>query len=74
MRKDMKRIELPSLPLETSDFTALRETGQVYVDKTALVCELASQRRMFLFSRPLVETFQIYQGQQIFQRVLRSHC
>lgn len=32
----------PSLPLGESDFARLRQSGAVYVDKTELVCELAS--------------------------------
>lgn len=40
------------LPLGTSDFTALRKFGQIYVDKTSMVHRLASQRQKFFLSRP----------------------
>lgn len=40
------------LPLGTSDFEALRDFGQIYVDKTELIFKLASQRRRILFTRP----------------------
>lgn len=40
------------LPLGTSDFTALRKFGQIYVDKTGMVHRLASQRQKFFLSRP----------------------
>ncbi len=56
---------LSSLPLGTSDFAALRMNGQIYVDKTALVYELASRRQKCFLSRPrrfgkslLVSTFE----------------
>ena len=55
---------LPALPLGTSDFEVLRESGQIYVDKTALIYELASLRQKFFLTRPrrfgkslLVSTF-----------------
>ncbi|MDY4162002.1 MAG: AAA family ATPase [Sutterella sp.] len=43
---------LKQLPLGTSDFPALRQEGQIYVDKSRMIFELASQRRKFFFSRP----------------------
>lgn len=53
-----------SLPLGTSEFTALRGSNQIYVDKTDLICEMAAQRRKFFLARPrrfgkslLVSTF-----------------
>lgn len=53
-----------SLPLGTSDFSALRSAGQIYVDKTDLVSDMAMQRRKFFLARPrrfgkslLVSTF-----------------
>ena len=56
---------LQALPLGTSDFAALRHQGQIYVDKTALIHELASRREKFLLTRPrrfgkslLVATFE----------------
>ncbi len=57
--------DLSLLPLGTSDFTALRADGQIYVDKTELVCRLASGCRKVLLTRPrrfgkslLVSTFE----------------
>ena len=57
--------ELQPLPLGTSDFSALRSSGQIYVDKTALVYEIASNRQKFFLSRPrrfgkslLISTFE----------------
>ncbi len=44
--------DLCRLPLGTSDFAALREFGQIYVDKTRLVYSLASQHRKFFLCRP----------------------
>ena len=56
--------QLPALPLGTSDFEALRDSGQIYVDKTGLIYEMASLRRKFFLTRPrrfgkslLVSTF-----------------
>lgn len=40
------------LPLGTSDFTALRKFGLIYVDKTGMVYRLASQQKKFFLSRP----------------------
>ena len=42
------------LPLSTgtSSFERLREANQLYVDKTALVCELAAQGGKFFLTRP----------------------
>ncbi len=48
----MPDIPLPALPLGTSDFEALRERGQVYVDKTALIFDLARCADRFLLTRP----------------------
>lgn len=57
--------ELQPLPLGTSDFSALRSSGQIYVDKTAFVYEIASKRQKFFLSRPrrfgkslLISTFE----------------
>ena len=44
--------DLPALPLGTSDFKTLRLQKKIYVDKTALICELASLRQKFFFTRP----------------------
>ena len=56
---------LKPLPLGTSDFSVLRSAGQIYVDKTALIYELASKRQKFFLARPrrfgkslLVSTFE----------------
>lgn len=43
---------LAPLPLGTSDFSALRKSGQIYVDKTRLIYTLASKRQKFFLSRP----------------------
>ena len=60
----MTDTALPPLPIGTSDFEALRDAGQLYVDKTALVYQLASRRQKFFLTRPrrfgkslLVSTF-----------------
>lgn len=54
-----------TLPLGTSDFEALRSSNEIYVDKTALIHELASVRGKVFISRPrrfgkslLVSTFE----------------
>ncbi len=56
--------DLPALPLGTSDFATLRLQKKIYVDKTALIYELASLRQKFFLTRPrrfgkslLVSTF-----------------
>lgn len=61
----MSKIELQPLPLGTSNFSALRNAGQIYVDKTALIYELTSNREKFFLARPrrfgkslLVSTFE----------------
>lgn len=38
-------MNLQPLPIGTSDFSALRSAGQIYVDKTEFVYELASERQ-----------------------------
>lgn len=43
---------LAPLPLGTSDFSALRKSGQIYVDKTRLIYTLASKRQKFFFRDP----------------------
>ncbi len=40
------------LPLGTSGFEALRAAGQIYVDKTELIFQLASVRQKFFLTRP----------------------
>ncbi len=53
------------LPLGTSDFTALRLSDEIYVDKTAMVYDLASVRGKYFLARPrrfgkslLISTFE----------------
>ena len=48
----MTKPNLALLPVGTSDFSALRLLGQVYVDKTALIYELASRTDKFFLIRP----------------------
>lgn len=43
---------LKLLPLGTSDFENLRHRDQIYVDKTDMICELASVPGKFFFARP----------------------
>ena len=57
--------ELQPLPLGTSDFATLRQRDQIYVDKTALIYEIASKAEKFFLSRPrrfgkslLISTFE----------------
>ena len=61
----MANTELQPLPLGTSAFVALRNENQIYVDKTALIYELASKRQKFFLARPrrfgkslLISTFE----------------
>ena len=61
----MNNSNLKPLPLGTSDFAALRSEGQIYVDKTSLIYEIASKRQKFFLSRPrrfgkslLISTFE----------------
>lgn len=60
----MNDTVLAPLPTGTSDFETLRGRGQIYVDKTALIYELASRSEKFFLTRPrrfgkslLVSTF-----------------
>ena len=64
--KDIKMTHtvLAPLPTGTSDFETLRDRGQIYVDKTALIYKLASRSEKFFLTRPrrfgkslLVSTF-----------------
>lgn len=48
----MKRETLQDLPLGTSSFEALREAGEIYVDKTDFIFQLASKRRKLFLARP----------------------
>ncbi|MCD8340422.1 MAG: AAA family ATPase [Burkholderiales bacterium] len=43
---------LPLLPLRESDFSVLRKKGEVYVDKTEMVFELAHPRSKLFLARP----------------------
>jgi len=61
----MADTELKPLPLGTSDFSVLRSDEQIYVDKTALISEIASKHQKFFLARPrrfgkslLVSTFE----------------
>ncbi|MCD8339005.1 MAG: ATP-binding protein [Burkholderiales bacterium] len=45
-------LELPPLPLGESDFSALREVGEIYVDKTEMVFELAKNKSKAFLTRP----------------------
>ncbi len=56
--------DLPTLPLGASDFKSLRLRKQLYVDKTALIWQLARRSEKFFLTRPrrfgkslLVSTF-----------------
>ena len=60
----MTTEELLPLPIGNSSFETLRDADQIYVDKTALVYELARKREKFFLTRPrrfgkslLVSTF-----------------
>lgn len=48
----MAETTLPPLPLGTSDFEALRDAGQLYVDKTEQIYQLANLRQKFFLTRP----------------------
>lgn len=61
----MKTNLMKSLPLGTSSFEKLRAVGQIYVDKTDMVYDLASQIGNFFLARPrrfgkslLISTFE----------------
>ena len=60
----MTETALQPLPIGTSDFVALRQANQIYVDKTEIIHQLASLRQKFFLTRPrrfgkslLVSTF-----------------
>ncbi len=60
----MDEKKFPPLPLGTSDFETLRMREQIYVDKTALIYEIAKKTEKFFLTRPrrfgkslLVSTF-----------------
>lgn len=40
---------IQNLPLGTSDFSALRQFDEIYVDKTELIYDLASQKSKYFF-------------------------
>ena len=48
----MRKETLQDLPLGTSSFEALREAGEIYVDKTDFIFRLASKRRKLFLVRP----------------------
>ena len=61
----MKQKRIQNLSLGTSDFSALRQFDEIYVDKTRLIYDLASQKGKYLFVRPrrfgkslLISTFE----------------
>ena len=63
----MKQTGLKLLPLGTSDFSTLRLRDQIYVDKTAIICEIASRPENFFLARPrrfgkslLISTFESF--------------
>ena len=43
---------LKRLPLGTSSFEALRESDEIYVDKTSYIYRLASNRGKYFLARP----------------------
>ena len=45
-------IELNKIPLGLSDFSNIRESNMIYVDKTRLIEKIAVQRTPIFFSRP----------------------
>lgn len=61
----MGQNRIQNLPLGTSDFSALRQFDEIYVDKTEFIYGLASQKGKYLFVRPrrfgkslLISTFE----------------
>lgn len=61
----MEQSRIQNLPLGASDFSALRQFDEIYVDKTEFIYELASQKGKYLFVRPrrfgkslLISTFE----------------
>ncbi len=67
---------LLNLSLGTSSFRGLRKANQIYVDKTRLIFDLASQRRKYLLVRPrgfgkslLISTFET-----LFKNGLEDFC
>lgn len=61
----MANIENKLLPVGTSDFSTLRLRNQIYVDKTELIYQIASQSQKFFLARPrrfgkslLISTFE----------------
>lgn len=61
----MEQNRIQNLPLGASDFSALRQFDEIYVDKTELIYELASQKAKYFFVRPrrfgkslLISTFE----------------
>ena len=49
---DQKRYTLISLPLGFIDFDNIRKQKMIYVDKTKLIYEIASEKFPMFFSRP----------------------
>lgn len=48
----MNDEELPLLPLGQSEFSCLRKSKALYVDKTALIHQIASAPRKVFLARP----------------------
>ena len=59
----MNPAPFSSLPLGVSDFHKLRETGKIYVDKTELIYQLASERGQF-YLRDLAGSENLYSSQR----------
>ena len=49
---DFETIDLNSLPYGNPDFSDIRESNKIYVDKTALIAKIAGQKAPVFFSRP----------------------
>jgi len=49
---DYAFVMMKRLPIGTQDFPILRETGCLYVDKTALIHQLVQEGRVYFLSRP----------------------
>ena len=43
---------LDKIPIPIADFQTIRENGQIYVDKTQYILDLAQQKKAFFFARP----------------------
>lgn len=52
LRQDVPRPDFDLLPDGVSDFDLLRRSGQIYVDKTALIYQLTKSNRPVFIARP----------------------